>query len=250
MHNRSGNEIRNANERGPWPRGGAVRHAVACYFEACLAEHGPVPRGVDWNSARAQEVRFEQLLRILDDDEPVSITDYGCGYGALWGYLKRLNRPVVYQGYDLSPRMIDEARRLNGIGRDRAFTHRPEKLVQTDFVVASGVFNVRGEIDRARWERHVLAELAELDRLCLRGFAFNALTRYADEERMEERLYYADPGQYLDYCVRRFSRHVAVLQDYGLYDFTVLVRKAASPSRQDEKNAPGGDLVDPAQADA
>ena len=37
-------------------------------------------------------------------------------------------------------------------------------------------------------------------------------------------LYYADPAEMLSYCLTRFGRSVALLQDYGLWEFTVLVR--------------------------
>jgi len=38
-------------------------------------------------------------------------------------------------------------------------------------------------------------------------------------------LYFGDPLLYFDFCKRNFSRNVALLHDYGLYDFTILVRK-------------------------
>ncbi|MBC7939785.1 MAG: class I SAM-dependent methyltransferase, partial [Chitinophagaceae bacterium] len=37
--------------------------------------------------------------------------------------------------------------------------------------------------------------------------------------------YYPDPLDLFDVCKRRFSRNVALLHDYGLYAFTILVRK-------------------------
>jgi hypothetical protein len=42
---------------------------------------------------------------------------------------------------------------------------------------------------------------------------------------MRSDLHYADPGRLFDYCKRRFARNVALLHDYGLYEFTLLVRK-------------------------
>jgi hypothetical protein len=42
---------------------------------------------------------------------------------------------------------------------------------------------------------------------------------------MRPDLYYADPCFFFDYCQRRYLRRVAVLHDYGLYEFTVVVRK-------------------------
>ena len=47
----------------------------------------------------------------------------------------------------------------------------------------------------------------------------------ADRKRKD--LYYARPAEYLDFCLQNFSRHVTLLHDYDLYEFTVLVRKVA-----------------------
>jgi hypothetical protein len=51
------------------------------------------------------------------------------------------------------------------------------------------------------------------------------LTSYSDEDKMRAHLYYTDPTWAFDLCKRRYSRHVALLHDYGLYEFTILVRK-------------------------
>jgi hypothetical protein len=60
--------------------------------------------------------------------------------------------------------------------------------------------------------------------LARRGFAFNALTSYADSEKKRADLYYADPGYWFDFCKRGHSRRVTLLHDYPLYEFTLLVR--------------------------
>jgi hypothetical protein len=76
------------------------------------------------------------------------------------------------------------------------------------------------------WREYALSTLGGIARLSERGFAFNMLTKYSDAERMRADLYYADPCFFFDYCKTRFSRQVALLHDYGLYEFTILVRKS------------------------
>ena len=56
------------------------------------------------------------------------------------------------------------------------------------------------------------------------------LTSYSDPDRMRPDLYYGDPCRLFDHCKRRYSRHVALLHDYGLYEFTILVRLDAEIS--------------------
>jgi len=73
--------------------------------------------------------------------------------------------------------------------------------------------------------QYVLDTVSELDRLSNKGFAFNILTSYSDADLMRSDLFYADPCYFFDYCKRNFSKQVALLHDYGLYEFTILVRK-------------------------
>jgi hypothetical protein len=51
------------------------------------------------------------------------------------------------------------------------------------------------------------------------------LTKYSDKEYMKEYLYYADPLYLFDYCKKHFSKNVALLHDYNLYEFSIIVRK-------------------------
>ena len=57
------------------------------------------------------------------------------------------------------------------------------------------------------------------------------LTRYADPPLMRDDLYYADPTRYFAVCKERYSRNVALLHDYDLYEFTLLVRVGAPATR-------------------
>lgn len=100
----------------------------------------------------------------------------------------------------------------------------PTPTAKADYVIASGIFNVKGEMPSPIWHEYVLDTLSAMARCAERGFAFNSLTLHSDAEKRRSDLYYADPAWFLDYCATRYSRHVAVLQDYGLYEFTLLVR--------------------------
>jgi SAM-dependent methyltransferase len=195
------------------------------YFERTLAEHGATARGVDWKSDEAQEVRFRQLLKICDGERAFSINDYGCGYGALAHFMAERGYEFRYCGFDVSKRMVALARERNRDPGRWRFVSREADLEPADYTVASGLFGLRFEIDDATWTRYVLETLETLNGLSRRGFSFNMLTRYSDPPRMRPDLYYGDPGFYFDLCKQRFSRNVALLHDYEVYEFTILVRK-------------------------
>ncbi len=161
------------------------------------------------------------MLKVRDHD-PGSVLDYGCGYGALLDELRRRATVSVYQGYDVAEEMIAAAR---GRHPDGDFTSERGEVRIADHVIASGIFNVKEGAAEDNWREHVLTCLDDIASLARGGFAFNVLTKYSDPERMRDDLFYADPCFYFDLCKRRYSRHVALLHDYGLYEFTLLVRK-------------------------
>lgn len=200
-------------------------HDVAEYYSARLARYGASARGVDWNGAQSQQMRFEQLCRVIDTAEPFSIIDLGCGYGALYEYLNKRYGSFDYSGWDISGAMIDAAEKRNAPTDSIRFAIGAEPDHIADFVVASGIFNVRLEYDRDEWARHIDATIAVMDRCSRRGFAFNCLTAYSDRDKMRDDLHYADPCALFDTCKTRYSKNVALLHDYDLYEFTLLVRK-------------------------
>jgi SAM-dependent methyltransferase len=203
----------------------SILERVERYYSGKFAEHGPTARGVDWNSAESQELRFAQLLKVCEGaEEPFSIVDYGCGYAALVPYLEARGYDFVYRGYDLSASMLDSARRKHGDSPRIDFVDDPSELEPADYTVASGIFNLKVGADDETWLRYVLETLDRIAALSMRGFAFNVLTSYSDADRMRPDLYYADPAFLFDHCKRRYSRNVALLHDYGLYEFTVIVR--------------------------
>src|SRR5438874_586685 len=129
--------------------------AVATYYTGRLREHGTTPRGVDWNSTESQERRFEQLLRVCDPSEPVVLGDYGCGYGALYAHLLNAGFDGGYRGFDIAPAMLEAARlRFDGDARPR-FGMNEDVLADANYVIASGVFNVKLQTPTADWEAYV-----------------------------------------------------------------------------------------------
>ena len=194
-------------------------------FENKLTIYGATPEGVYWNSVNAQEVRFAQLFKIIDHSDRFSLLDYGCGYGALTWYLDCKRCDYSYTGFDISVAMISEGRKLAGDKGDRQFISEEHLLEPADYVVESGIFNLKLDACNDAWTDYVLRTLDRMNELSLKGMAFNMLTTYSDSERMRADLYYGDPCFFFDYCKRNYSCNVALLHDYEIYDFTILVRK-------------------------
>ncbi|WP_420600109.1 class I SAM-dependent methyltransferase [Neptuniibacter sp.] len=200
---------------------------VATYYAEKLAQHGDTPRGVDWNGEASQKIRFEQLCKIVDPELPdFTLSDLGCGYGALLEHLHKEYSISEYLGVDVSSEMIKTAIGRNSDRPWARFITAGEPDKATDYAVASGIFNVRLDRTDEEWFEYFQDTLDILDRSSKLGFSFNCLTSYSDEDKKRDYLYYADPCQLFDLCKRRYSKEVALLHDYGLYEFTILVRTA------------------------
>jgi SAM-dependent methyltransferase len=197
---------------------------VKSYFDKRIQEHGASPRGSDWNSEISQNIRFDQLLKVVEAPS-FSLLDYGCGYGALADYLAAKGFKTDYYGYDILESAIETARQAHANKPHCSFFSDRSQLPICDYTVASGIFNFRGEQSFDEWTEYVLGVLNEFNQLSRHGFSSNFLTKYSDADKMRPDLYYADPLFLFDYCKCNFSKNVALLHDYRLYDFTLIVRK-------------------------
>lgn len=197
---------------------------VNYYYTQKLKEFGNTPMGVDWNNAASQNLRFKQLIKIIDKDN-FSILDYGCGYGALYDYLKLSELHFTYVGYDITLKMIEAAIKDKDGQKNAFFTAEELLLNKCDYVTASGIFNVRLDVGDSEWQDYISRTLNKMNQFAVKGFSFNMLPSYSDEEHKKKYLYYADSLWVIDLCKRLFSDKVIILKDYSLYEFTILVTK-------------------------
>lgn len=197
------------------------------YFSEKLKEFGATPKGVDYNGPEAQERRFSQLIKVIDPSQPFSVIDYGSGYGALFDFLHKTGWQFEYYGVDQIEDMVVAGREAHKAHPNAHFTTRAEEIPAVDYLMAGAIFNIKLDESYEDWQTFVTRTLTHMNSLCTKGFSFNMLTQYSDADRMAQRpdLFFGDPLFFFDFCKRNFSRNVALLHDYDLYDFTILVRK-------------------------
>ena len=197
------------------------------YFAEKLDAFGATPKGVDYNGPEAQERRFEQLAKVIQPQNPFTVIDYGSGYGAMFEFLQKKNWQFEYYGVDLIEKMVIAGREKFKDFPNAHFTTDEREVPAADYLLAGAIFNIKLETSYEEWQSFTCETLKRMNSLCSTGFSFNMLTKYSDADRMAQRpdLFYGDPLFFFDFCKRNFSRNVALLHDYGLYDFTILVRK-------------------------
>jgi SAM-dependent methyltransferase len=199
------------------------------YFSEKLTAFGATPKGVDYNGPEAQERRFEQLVKVINPAQPFTVIDYGSGYGALFDFLQKRGWQFEYYGLDLIESMVIAGREAHKSFPNAHFSTEESEVPLADYLLAGAIFNIKLDASYEDWQGFVVRTLQRMNAKCSKGFSFNMLTKYSDVERMAQRpdLFYGDPLYFFDVCKRNFSRNVALLHDYGLYDFTILVRKDA-----------------------
>lgn len=199
---------------------------VANYYSQRVETFGSTPQGVDWNGENGQLCRFEQLLKVIDDGTKFSLIDVGCGYGAMLSYMRsKFKVAFDYLGLDISEEMIQAAIKTHRASESIQFQHGTTPTEKSDYAIASGIFNVRLEKNDELWLAHIIETIEKMNSYSQKGFAFNCLTSYSDSDKKKDYLYYADPCFLFDFCKKNFSKQVALLHDYGLYEFTIIVRK-------------------------
>ena len=198
---------------------------VAAYFSDKLQAHGTTAQGVGWRDQETQELRFSKLLQVTRGIKTGRVVEVGCGWGAFALWAVRQGCDFEYIGYDISPPMIHAARLACQDVRNASFEVGAGPFAPADWVLASGIFNVRLDTPDVEWRRQVDETIDAMARSARLGFALNFLTGFSDDEHKEAHLYYPNPGEMLDSVMSRHGRTATLLHDYPLYEFTILVYK-------------------------
>jgi SAM-dependent methyltransferase len=204
----------------------AFLNEIAYVFDHRVRKYGGTPAGVLWKNTDGQQLRFEILAGILDEIEladPVSINDFGCGYGAMFDFfstfpgLSRLN----YTGYDISKEMIDTAERRI---QDRRATFKQAALIDqsADFTFVSGTYNLKIIVEEKPWNAYVKASLSQLWERSHKGLAFNMLD--SNHPNKGKDLYFAEAADFMDFC-RGLTTNITLIDDYPLHEWTIFLRR-------------------------
>jgi SAM-dependent methyltransferase len=198
------------------------------YYTHKVTTHGATPLGVDWPCIPTQELRFVQLLRVCSFETPFSLNDIGCGYGAVLRLLTKRHRrlQIDYVGVDLSPAMVQEARRLWHKRVNTEFIVGNASPRSADYSIASGIFNVKLNQPEAAWLEFIKITLTAMHATSRLGFAVNFLAPLDEGLIARPELYRAPPALWMQYCERALNAQVEILGNYGMREYTLLIRRA------------------------
>jgi len=174
-----------------------------------------------WGSTQEQEMLFSALLLFYSPE--MSILDAGCGRADLFGYLtKTFNAEIPYKGIDYNSNLLQ-------IAKEKYPTVNVEAMdllnlsEKSDWVVASGLFNVKEYDDMESYARQCIDAMYKSSNV---GIAFNMLTGYPDNISEEDKavLVPYDISNWLDYLIKTYTK-VICRTDYMLNDVTFFILK-------------------------
>jgi SAM-dependent methyltransferase len=208
----------------PRPYLSIVRH-----YEACLERHGDNHLGVDWPKPADVDRRYAVMLDVVrpgrpGPERPARLLDFGCGASHLYDYLQRRGLThLAYSGLDLSDQFIRLCRAkyptLSYYCVDVLQPHVP--LPRFDYVVMNGVFTEKRDLSFEQMEAYFRRLLCKAYEMADVGLAFNVMSKHVDWERDD--LFHLPLDTLAQFLTRDVSRHYAIRNDYGLYEYTVYV---------------------------
>ena len=186
--------------------------------------YGISPKGVFWQSELTQNSRFESLLKIIhkkDYHKPFTITDFGCGYGALYDFIQKYEfmKNCKYYGYDIVPKFINKAKTIH---QKQNLICSDKMLIKTDYTIISGTFNFSSSINVNKWEEYVYNSLDYSLKNTKFALALNLLK---DKHTIiKKNLFFTTPQKISDFC-KNYGETFIVNTKGAEKDMTIYVYK-------------------------
>ena len=196
------------------------------YYSEKIERYGPVAQGVDWKDQDSHQLRHFQMARILPPSS-FEICDVGCGYGDFYTFLKNSYTDFTFTGVDLSREMIRHAQdkfKNDPVPQFNLVQNNLE-IPQCQFLTANGLFNLKFEHNTTDWLTFVYQSMEDFFDKANETMAISFLSSYNDPEFRRDDLFYADPCLVYDFAMKNLSRSSAILSDYPLFEFVLVVKK-------------------------
>lgn len=191
---------------------------IATYYNRLVDQYGHDPRACDASSSASLEIRYKVLSEVCDLSG-LSVLEVGCGFGDLSVHLRKRFPTVRYTGVDLSPRMVEEARRCHpGLEFSCCDLMAMPDDAKYDVVLAQGIFYLLREDADARTK----AMIEKMFALARKAVAFSAISSWTTRKTPGE--HYLDPATLLETC-RSLTSKVVLRHDHLPNDVAMYLYK-------------------------
>ena len=162
-------------------------------------QNGTTPKSMFWNSSFNQIKRFEELIDFLlvieGTNKKISISDVGCGYGALYKFLKQNNKykNIVYSGVDINKKFIEDCKKIYKNINFSVSSYPPEKV---NYCLMSGTYNLTKVNNVMVWEKYVINNILE----CLNNVDHGVILNLQCDKKtvIRNNIFYCEPSRILN----------------------------------------------------
>jgi len=201
--------------------------SLQLHYEKRLAEHGPTAKGMDWPNPEDLEKRFDVLTGVIDYTQTSSLLDLGCGVGLLVDYLtqKQVMSKITYLGVDISSKMIQVAKKRHpGFSFEaRDILLKPYNANQFDYILMNGLLTEKLDMSENQMKDFAQQIILSVYNCCSKGLSFNVMSSHVDWKRDD--LFHWELDDVVSFMVKYCSRKIRIMMDYGLYEYTVHLKK-------------------------
>jgi len=192
------------------------KKVIISRYKDRLEKFGPSIDSLASGTIDRRTIRFN-LLANVDDLSGATILDLGSGLGDFYGFLLEKDIKVNYTGYDLSPDLVELAKKQFP---DAKFEVRDIQIDgiegRFDYIVSSQTFNFRLENENNM--DIVKSCLKICYNHCDKGMCFDFLTSYVDYK--EDHLFYYSPEELFSYA-KTLTKRVSLIHESPLYEFAL-----------------------------
>lgn len=195
-------------------------------YQAMFDEHGYSVKSVGFVNEVYQNVRFQRLSNIFKDENNITLHEIGFGLGHFYKFLKDYyhDKNITYSGSEIMKDFYNQCKSLypeiNLYLRDISSEVCEDRY---DYIVLNGVFNLKCDISKKDWEKHILNLLSKSFLMAKKGVVFSILTEFCDY--YDKELYYCNTSKFFNYINDNLSRFFKYDQSYPLFESTFYIYK-------------------------
>ena len=199
------------------------------HYRRQIEQYDDPARACSWRNEEVARRNFAAVSQVFaHETRPFSVYEIGCGFATLRDFLAEHFPLAAYSGSDLLSEMIERAKaRDPGVDVEQRDILVDPPARRFDYVVISGLFNLRMHNEDGMWFEFVKKMLKSAYALAEKGLASNFLTSYVDFKR--ELGYYQDPSAVFDFAQCELSRFSEIRHSYYPWEFTLFVYDKPKP---------------------
>ena len=201
--------------------------SIIKHYESCFEKHGDSHLGMDWPNTEDVFTRFQIMLEsVRENNEQVSILDFGCGTGHLLEHIKKQNiQNIKYTGLDVSKKFIDKCKeKFPDVDFICADVLDQNTIIENhDYIIMNGVFTEKREMTFDAMWKYFQKMITTVYKFTNKGISSNVMSKNVDWERDD--LFHVPLDLLTGFLCKEISRNFVIRNDYGLYEYTTYIYK-------------------------